>query len=197
SLQVTDTPRKRTLNSSADGSFLFANVQGNLIIWNALTGKIVQQFILSDAKANPVLMSADDKLIAIIDKSGYDIIDISSGKRINSFKVQQTNTTSVTFTSDGMILQLDAPQGIAQWSTNEGLRNARPSLSDMPEVILKSALSRRNLAILATKDLRTWDLQKGGLPRIIPLEDTQLPMAFVHGSSLLGMAAVSVVLEDV
>src|SRR5208283_4443876 len=92
---------------------------------------------------------------------------------------------------------LDAPQGIAQWSTNEGLRNARPSLSDMPEVILKSALSRRNLAILSTKDLRTWDLQKGGLPRIIPLEDTQLPMAFVPGSSLLGMAAVSVVLEDV
>jgi WD40 repeat protein len=96
---VTDSLR---LQMSGDGRYLAGVEDGTLWIWEAESGKVIQEIDLEPGEA-ALEFSPDGSQLLAVTRSKFELIKPADGKRI-TLDVPETHTMNVMFPPDGRIV---------------------------------------------------------------------------------------------
>lgn len=120
-VETSHSSQVESVAISQDGKLL-ASAGGNIIIWDAITGKFVKQLGGEDSQ-NFVVFSPDGKILASCDDRQLTLWDIDTGEQKNKWNDKFYGVNKIAFSPDGKILATTFIDGtITIWDVEKGLK---------------------------------------------------------------------------
>lgn len=124
---IFETNATKVIPLSKSNSVLVATTNGTIIHYDALTGKVLNQFISGNDNVLSMSVSNNETSLLVAHKNGKIVAwNLESMTKINEFGTEYTgNIKEITFTSDDKQFLISTENGnIDLWNVNEGKKIA-------------------------------------------------------------------------